>query len=95
MREAEPFGDLARDVHRLDGVERALFQPRAQIGAVEELHGEIRDAVFLAEIVRGDDVRVIELARRLGLEKEALLVFLAARRSLAEDDRLQRDDAVE
>ena len=75
--------------------DRALLHALAQVGALEQLHREVRDAVVLAEVVGGDDVRMVELARGLGLEQEALLVLRAPVGVLVQDDGLQRDHAVE
>src|SRR6202007_2230525 len=49
----------------------------------------------LAVVEDGDDVRMVQLARGLRLEHEALLVLGAAGRVFLEDDGLQREQAVE
>lgn len=43
-----------------------------QVGAVDELHGEIKGVIGLAEFVKCDDVFVAELGGVLGLTAEAL-----------------------
>jgi len=95
MREREPLGHLAADLDRLDRRDRALLDALAQVGALEKLHRQVRHAVDFAEVVGGDDVRMGQLARRLGLEEEALVVLGAALGVLFQRDGLQRDDAVE
>ena len=95
VRVGQALGHLAGDLDRLDRRDRALLHALAQVGALEQLHREVGHAVDLAEIVGGDDVRVVELARRLRLEQEALLVVGAPLGVLVQADGLQRDDAVE
>ena len=73
------------------GVARADQVP--EVAALEELHGHVDEAVLLAEVEDGDDVRVVELGGRLGLALEA-----AAEVGLGGEgrgDRLDRDEAVQ
>ena len=95
VREAEAVGDLQRDLDRFVGGEPLVLQPRAQVRAFEQLHRQEREVALLAEVEGGDDVRVVELARGPRLQGEALLVFLAVLDVVGEQDRLQRDHAVE
>ena len=64
VREGEAVGDLQRDLDRLVGGQLAFLQARAQVRALEQLHRHEREIAFLAEVEDGDDVRVVELARR-------------------------------
>ena len=64
---------LHDDFQRVVRVERtfavAVF---VQVNAVDELHGEERGVIGLAEFVEGDDVFVAELGGVLGLAAKAL-----------------------
>jgi hypothetical protein len=64
-----------------------------QAAAVDEVHAEVVLAVVLADLVDGDEVRVLEVAGRLGLEAEPL--HLLGGRQLARPDHLQGDGAVQ
>ena len=83
VRVGQPLGHLAADLDRLDRRNRALLHALAQVGALEQLHREVGHAVGLAEVEGGDDVRVVELARGLGLDEEALLVLGLSSASLS------------
>src|SRR5216117_3434635 len=83
------------DVDRVRRGERRLQQALAQVGPLEQLHRQVSEVALLAEIVGRDDVRMRELAGGLGLLEKALVVILAALGVVAQDDGLQRDDAVE
>ena len=49
-----------------------------EVGAVDELHGEIAIAVFFAVFVNADDVLVLEERNRLGLDLETFGKFVVA-----------------
>src|SRR2546429_3710951 len=95
VRVAEAVGHLLGDIDRLDGGDRALQHPGAELDSLEKLHRHVGEVVFLPEIVDGDDMGMRELARGLGFEEETLVEFLAPFRVVRKDDGLQRDDAVE
>ena len=95
VREGEPVGHLVGDVDRVRRGKRRLQQALAQVGPLEQLHRQVSEVALLAEIVGRDDVRMRELAGGLGLLEKALVVILAALGVVAQDDGLQRDDAVE
>jgi hypothetical protein len=93
--EAQAVGHLDGDAHGLRHRQGAVAHALAQVGALEQLHGEVGEVAVLAEVVGGDDVRVRELAGGARLEREALLVVAARAGVLVEQDGLQRDDAVQ
>ena len=68
----EAEGDLAREGERARCGERSLFgDQRRERAAVDQLHrDEHQAAVGLAEVDHRDDVRMIELARRVGFLRE-------------------------
>src|SRR5262249_19779984 len=68
---------------------------RAQLAALEKLHGHEHDVAALADVVDGDDVGMVEPARRLGFLVEARLVFRHLARVERHVDGLDRDRAVE
>src|SRR5207302_11149676 len=95
VRVAQAVGDLLRDIDRLDGGDRALLHPGAELDSLEKLHRHVGEVAFLPEIVDGDDAGMRELAGGLGFEEKPLVEFLAPFRIIRKDDGLQRDDAVE
>ncbi len=70
--ELEGVADLGDDGQGLAGGEAAAVDEVAQGDAVHELHEQIKIAAGLAEVVDGDDVRVVEAGQGLGLAGEAL-----------------------
>ena len=66
--------ELARQRHPL-----GRAHPLLEIAPLEKLHGEIRQAFFLAEVVNGDDVAVRQLRGGTGLAEEAIPHAPAAR----------------
>ena len=79
VRGGEPLGDLPRVVDRLARRQRAAVQTAAQRLALEQLGDDVRRAGVPADVVDGQDVRVIELPGGARLLLEAL--HPAARRS--------------
>ena len=72
------------------------LQPRAQVRAFEQLHRQVREVALLAEVEGRDDVRMVELARGLAPPwRSASRIPCASSTSSREQDRLQRDHAVE
>ena len=69
----QALADLGDDVQLLD---QRVWQPGAddlvQILPLDQLHGNERHPAFFAHVVNGDDVRMPELACRLGFAVEAL-----------------------
>ena len=61
----------------------------------EELHRDVGDVAALADVVDGDDVRVVEASRRTRFTVEALLVGLGLDAREPHVDRLDRDHAVD
>jgi hypothetical protein len=68
----QPHGDLtAKAQHLGQGELFFAFQPLFQGLALQELHGQIRNAAVLANLEDGDDVFVVDARTRLGLAQEA------------------------
>ena len=72
MRIPERVEDLSHDPHDIGDLE-ALVRLEAflELATLHELHRDVPDPVVLAEVVDGDDVRVIEPARRLRFAPKA------------------------
>ena len=62
VRGGEPFGDLTRVVDRFARRQRARVQPAAERFPFEQLRDDVGRAGMRADVVDGQDVRVIELA---------------------------------
>ena len=98
VREVERVAQLAHDVHRflhfeaLVGVEEVL-----ELLALDELHHDVRDVAFFAEVVHLHDVGMVQPRDRLRLAHEPHRVFLGGlvfvERAL--QDGLDRDLAVQ
>ena len=93
VREAEAVAQLLHDGDLV--AEGALPRPDdvLEVLPLEELHGHVGEAVLFAEVEDGDDVRVVELGRRLGFPQEA-----AAEVGIGGEgggDRLDGDEPVE
>jgi hypothetical protein len=71
----------------------SIFGLPGQRPAFEEFHAEELLAVVFADLVDRDDVRVVQVGRRLGFGLEALEFGFGG--ELAGANHLQRDDAVE
>ena len=94
VRERERRRDLGGDLGGLVRVERAFGADQvAQRPALDVLHHDEVRADFLAPVVDGDDVRVVEVRGRLRLAPEPLDERWLAR-ELGEQ-RLQRDRPVQ
>jgi hypothetical protein len=89
--EGDRVADLLHDLElRAQVGERVRRDESLQVVAVEQLHGHEEAAGVLAEVVDGDDVRMREPGRGLGLAAEALASLLVGRA-----DDFQRDEAIE
>jgi hypothetical protein len=67
----EPAAELGHHVELLDDRQGlARTQHRLEVGPGEQLHGDERQSAVLAQLVDGDDVRVLEAGGCLGLDLE-------------------------
>ena len=90
VRVLERRGDLAADVRGLRRREPdAGVEHPAQRAALEQLEDHERDAVVLAPVVDGHDVRVVQRRRELGLGAEPAQEARVVRKARVED--LDRD----
>ena len=85
FRHRERDLELARQRHPL-----GRAHPLLEVAPLEKLHGEKRQAFFLAEVVNGDDVAVRQLRGGTGLAEETIPQF-RLRVELRSDD-LDCDD---
>src|SRR5437870_8485368 len=58
------MSDVHREIDRLQNWERPTGEPLAQSLALEELRDNVGRAVVGAEVVDGENIRVVQLARR-------------------------------
>ena len=72
VRRREAAGDLDRVVDRLARLDRAGVHLGAQRSPDEELGHQVARLVLLAEVVDGDEVRMVQPAGGAGLELESL-----------------------
>jgi hypothetical protein len=82
--------------HQMRGAIRIANQVgdcRGQAAALDQLHGEVVLALVFADLVDGQDVRMVEIGRRLGFPVKARHVRL--RRQLARQDHLERHQSIE
>src|SRR5262245_59616765 len=63
-----------------------------EAAALDEVHGEIELSLMLADLVDGDNVRVLEVSGGTGLGVKALQVLLAG--ELPRKDHLEGDHAI-
>src|SRR6185436_3229192 len=87
------LGDLRADVDDLPRRQRALVDHRAEVGALDVLHHDVRRVRIGADFVDGDDVRVVQRRRRARFVGEAR-ERVAVRRYLRRE-HLDRDAAAE
>ncbi len=85
VRGGEAPHDLQRVVERAVGGQGGLGEPRAQRLPLEQLRDDVVGPALLSDVVDGDDVRVVEAARRPRLELEAPAALLVAREPGRED----------
>ena len=72
MGGVEGAGNLRQQLDRVLGVERALAQALLEVRALDIAHGDEKQAVGLAGLVDGDDVRVVDRGCELGLFEKPL-----------------------
>ncbi len=97
MRIPERVEDLPHDPHDIGDLEALVrLEALLELATLHELHRDVPDAVVLAEVVDGDNVWVIEPARRLRFAAEAgdhgRGIFAG---KLFGADGLERDDALD
>ena len=63
VRDGQPVGDLARDVERTRQLQPLPLKCREQRLAGDQFHHDVRVAIQLADVVDGDDIRVVEERR--------------------------------
>ncbi len=93
VRVLDGQGDRFQNRGGRDFVDRLPLQAAVQTGAVDELHGEVRSAIVLADVVDLDDVRMLQTRDRFGLGRETSPLAHAGVR--AGDDRLDGDRAIQ
>ena len=86
-------GDFGEQLGGLARRQRAVGEPLGQRRALDVLHGEIRLAVVLADLVDGDDVGMHEPGGGLGFGPETRPVRFAGQ--VAAEDHLERDGPIE
>src|SRR5262245_52891900 len=67
VRNGEPPREALRDHNNLVERQRTRFQPLTKSLSLKALRHEVRNAMMLTDIVHGENVRMIESARRAGL----------------------------
>src|SRR4051794_31295145 len=95
VRVIEGGGRIEEDSERLGEIQFSRQPEVPQGPALDELHHQISNFLFLSEIVNGDDVLVIQAGGRLGLDMEPFHET-ADFRGIGEEvkaDRLKGDDA--
>ena len=75
VRSRKAVGNGRADLRRLAPSHRTTHEPLAQGLALEQLGDRVGDAILGAEIVDGEDIRMIEPGDRLGLSLEARDAF--------------------
>jgi hypothetical protein len=93
MRGAKPAADLHAPLDTLADGQRSLLQPLAERLALDQLEDDVRKSVLGAEVVVGEDVRVVESGHRSGLLLEAAKTVGIARAVRGQD--VERDVAAQ
>ena len=93
VRRGEAMGDLRRDRNQPAQRGKSLFDPRREAPAEDELHRDVGEALVLADLVNGDDVRMVQGRGGARLLSEAQIVLRTLVEALGE--QLDRDDAPE
>ncbi len=89
----EGIGDLPRQSQRFRDWNRAMADPRREIFAVDQLHGDERPGAFASGVVDVGDVRVIQGGERPGFTGEAHDAVGVGGEGVGQD--LQRDVTIE
>ena len=93
VREFQPTGGLQNAIERRFHIQRpVLAEQRVQIATLHEFHHQVVDALLLAGIERGDDVRMTEPRRGLHLAAEAAHIVGSHHRPRRQ--HFERDDAL-
>ena len=91
--ELERLANLRHEHHRLLRGEPARLHRLAQVYAVHELHQQVEEPAGLAEVMDGDDVRVVQPRQHAGLAVESLGEGGVGGQRLRQE--LERDEAVQ
>src|SRR6185503_15643417 len=91
MRIMHRLSDSSDITRRSFGHQRAGPRKFAQRHAVDVVHAEVVLALLLAEVMDGDDVRMLEARGQFGLGAQTIQVNLGSQRSVQE--HLDRDHA--
>ncbi len=67
MGELQPVADLRQQFEGIAGRNAMFVQHLRKVLTLHPLHGDEQDTLILTEFIDGDQVGVIEHARRLGL----------------------------
>src|SRR3954470_12128434 len=73
------------------GRKMASLKLRSESLALDELHAQVDKVLFLANVINGDDVGMVEASRRLGLLLQPLDQFVAVAEIPLNRNGLQRD----
>ena len=93
MRGGEAVGDLRADLQHTRQRDAFIGHDVAQLGAFQQLHGDIGQVALTANVVDDDHIGVIESAGGLGLAEKTRFVFSARIALHGEVDGLDRDHA--
>ena len=88
----EGVGDLGADVHHLAETQRLVADHAKQVRSARDRHHEEERALVPADVVDGDDGRMVHLRDDLGLALESLFHL---RRQIVRGDELDGDLAVQ
>jgi hypothetical protein len=94
VREVQRIEQLAHDAHRLFQLEALVrIEEILELLALDELHDDVGDLAFLAEVVHLDDVGMVQPRDGLGLAHETHRIFLGGIVvvEMALEDRLDRE----
>ena len=74
MRVMNGAGHLCDEFHRLPDRHRRALDYFVKLAAFDKLHAEVALAIALADLVDGDDARMIEAGGSFGFQSKALEV---------------------
>ena len=78
VRGRQSIGHLDGQIERLPGGQRRARQETSKRDAVYQLRHDVRHTVVHADVVHGDDVRMVQYAGRLGFVGETARGFGAS-----------------